>query len=345
VIAYDVVIPSIGRPQLLSTLRALAFQPDPLPGHVFVVDDRRRRSTPVCDAAQVPSLLRERLIVLPGDAAGPASARNVGWRASPAEWVVFLDDDVIPRPGWTQWLQHDLANAAADVGAVQGRIVVPLPEGRRPTDWERNVAGLQQAVWATADMAYRRRVLEQVGGFDERFPRAYREDADLGLRTVAAGWRVVAGDRVIDHPVRPAGSWISVRLQKGNADDVLMRRLHGPGWRERAHVPPGRRPWHLATVAAGALGAAGVVARRRSLALVGGLAWAALTAHFAVRRVAPGPRTTDEIATLAVTSVAIPPVAVWHFTRALAQHRDVRPWPWPPAAGRQGELAVEERAS
>ncbi|MDQ1701831.1 MAG: hypothetical protein QOF57_1083, partial [Frankiaceae bacterium] len=89
-IAYDVVIPSIGRPQLLSTLRALAFQPDPLPGHVFVVDDRRRRSTPVCDAAQVPSLLRERLIVLPGDAAGPASARNVGWRASPAEWVVFL---------------------------------------------------------------------------------------------------------------------------------------------------------------------------------------------------------------------------------------------------------------
>ena len=45
-------------------------------------------------------------------------------------------------------------------------------------------------------MAYRRDVLAAVGGFDERFPRAYREDADLGLRVVGAGWRIVRGARV-----------------------------------------------------------------------------------------------------------------------------------------------------
>ena len=61
------------------------------------------------------------------------------------------------------------------ISGIQGRIVVPV--GERPTDWERNVAGLQDAQWATADMAYRREALAQVGGFDERFPRAYREDA------------------------------------------------------------------------------------------------------------------------------------------------------------------------
>lgn len=323
----DVVIPSIGRPQLAATLEALGTQPEPMPGRVYLVDDRRDSSEPLLDDGQVPGRLLERITVLPGRGAGPASARNVGWRASNAEWVVFLDDDVIPRPGWTQRLRDDLDNAAPEVGAVHGRINVPLPRQRRPTDWERNVAGLQDAVWATADMAYRRAALEQVSGFDERFPSAYREDADLGLRVSEAGWRITRGERVIDHPVRPADRWISLRLQRGNADDVLMRRLHGRDWRKRAKVPAGRRPWHLATVAAALVGGAGLLCGHRRLTLAGTAAWIALTAQFALRRIAPGPRTADEVAALAATSVAIPPVAVWHLTRGLTRHRDVRPWP------------------
>src|SRR5215211_1299067 len=179
-------------------------------------------------------------------AAGPAAARNAGWRRASAEWVAFLDDDVVPSPSWLADLAADLEGLGADVAASQGRIVVPMPEGRRPTDWERNVRGLETARWATAEMAYRRAVLVEVGGFDERFPRAYREDADLGLRVVGAGHRIVDGWRVVTHPVRPAGRLVSVRLQAGNADDVLMLGLHGAGWRARAGVPRGRRPRHLA---------------------------------------------------------------------------------------------------
>ena len=140
------------------------------------------------------------------------------------------------------------------MAASQGRVRVPMPAGRRPTDWERNVRGLETARWATADMAYRRSVLQEVGGFDERFPRAYREDADLGLRVTGAGYRIVRGRRAVTHPVRPAGRLVSVRLQAGNADDVLMRGLHGRGWRERAGVPRGRRARHLACHGAGLVG-------------------------------------------------------------------------------------------
>ena len=68
------------------------------------------------------------------------------------------------------------------MAATQGRFEVPLPGDRRPTDWERSTGGPGAARWATADMAYRREALAAVGGFDERFPRAYREDADLALR-------------------------------------------------------------------------------------------------------------------------------------------------------------------
>ena len=45
----------------------------------------------------------------------------------------------------------------------------------------------QRASWITADMTYRRSALAEVGGFDERFPRAFREDADLALRLQAGG--------------------------------------------------------------------------------------------------------------------------------------------------------------
>src|SRR5919199_608834 len=106
--------------------------------------------------------------------------------------------------GWRAALERDLSELPWDVAASHGRVRVPLPQGRRPTDWERNVAGLERARWATADIAYRRDALAEVGGFDERSPRAYREDADLGLRGTAAGWRIAAGARAVLHPVPPA---------------------------------------------------------------------------------------------------------------------------------------------
>jgi histidinol-phosphate phosphatase family protein len=255
--------------------------------------------------------------VVRGPARGPAAARNAGWRTAVAPWVAFLDDDVVPPPGWRAALAADLERAGACTGAVQGRIRVPLPRGRAPTDWERNVAGLERARWATADMAYRREVLSAVGGFDERFPRAYREDADLGLRTIAAGWEISLGERVVQHPVPPAPARVSLAKQAGNADDVLMRALHGRGWRERAGVPAGRRPRHLATaaagVAAGVLGAAG----RRRAAVAAAAAWLAGTAELAWARIAPGPRTPREVVTMIWTSAVMPFAATGWWLRGL----------------------------
>src|SRR5205085_7522696 len=145
----------------------------------------------------------------------------------------------------------------------------PEPAGRRRTDRERSVAGLETARWATADMAYRRSVLEAVGGFDPFFPRAYREDADLALRVRALGWRLVRGRREVVHPVRVAPWWESVRLQRGNRDDVRMWAIHGAGWRRRAGAPAGAFPT-LAVATVAALGAAVSIAagRRRAAPLL-----------------------------------------------------------------------------
>jgi histidinol-phosphate phosphatase family protein len=170
-------------------------------------------------------------------------------------------------------------------------------------------------------MAYRRAALVRVGGFDERFPRAYREDADLALRTLAAGWRIVTGARTACHPVPPADRWVSVRRQRGNADDVLMDALHGRGWRERAGAPRGRRPRHLATTAAGLTAVGAMACGRGRLAVAATAIWLAGTAELAWARIAPGPRTPAEVATMLATSAAIPPAAALAWARGWLQRR------------------------
>lgn len=307
---YSVVAPTIGRPSLHVLLRSLACASGPLPQRVVVVDDRAHAEP--LELPDLPRELLERLVVLRSGGRGPAAARNCGWRATSSRWVAFVDDDVELTSSWRAELHEDLAHASERVGGVQGRIDVPLPAERPPTDWERNVAGLMESVWITADMAYRRTALDAIGGFDERFVRAYREDADLAIRIRAAGYELQRGNRRALHPVRVADPWVSVRLQRGNTDDVLMRALHGANWRALAGSPRGRFPLHAATVAAAGVALVAVLERQGEVAFAASLAWLALTADFAWRRIQPGPRTSAEIASMAATSVLIPFAAVYH---------------------------------
>lgn len=363
-VSWSVVVPTIGRPQLSALLASLAEAVRaardaglPGPAEAVVVDDRpfpggpddlAGTRNPPLDLGADAAALHVRVVRTGGR--GPAAARNAGWRNVAEEWVAFLDDDVVVPQGWAVALVRDLAAAGFDVGGVQGLITVPLPAHRRPTDAERGTAGLERAAWATADMAYRRAALARVHGFDERFPRAYREDADLALRVRAGGSRLVVGDRQVTHPVRPSDDLASLRAQAGNRDDALMRALHGPRWRELAEAPRGRLPWHVATVAAGVTAAlapvaaavlssrpfarAAVVAGLARGGVVAGLAWAGLTAGFLARRLVPGLRPGDdlfavELRRMLITSVLIPPAAVAHRLAGTLAHRGAESWPLP----------------
>ncbi|MDA8369765.1 MAG: HAD-IIIA family hydrolase [Nocardiopsaceae bacterium] len=322
---YAVVVPTVGRPfleQAIDPLLKAAGEDEPQ--EIVVVDDRPGQ------APALPVEGRPGVRVLRSGGRGPAVARDIGRRAVRAEWVVFLDDDVVPSPEWPGRLIADLADLPSWIGGSQGTIHVPPPQGRRPTDAEHATLALSDAAWITADMAYRRSVLEEVGGFDHRFPRAYREDTDLALRVLNAGYGLVRGDRAGLHPLRDPGHWHSLRAQAGNADDVLMRRLHGRAWRERVNEPPGRLRRHAVTTAA--LGAAlltgGVAAARRSggrAAAALAVLWLGLTAEFAWRRIARGPRTPEETARMITTSALIPPLACYHRLAGQWRHRHARP--------------------
>ena len=328
---WSVVVPTVGRPSLDVLLRSLVGQDwsgaGSEPVSIDICDDRPLTSTVPLTPPELPWPSR----VVRTGGRGPAAARNAGWRATHETWVAFLDDDVVLPSGWAGAFVDDLCAADGSVAGTQARLHVPLPDGRRPTDWERNTAGLEHARWATADMAFRRVALEQVHGFDERFPRAFREDADLALRVRTAGWRLVRGSRSTHHPVRPADDRVSVRVQAGARDDALMRALHGRRWRELAETGRGRFAWHVVTVAAAAGGALLAVSGRRRPAAAALAAWSVLTADFAVRRIVPGPRPGEpgaaaEWRRMAWTSVVIPFAAVVHRLRGTLAHRRAAPW-------------------
>ncbi|MDQ4036812.1 MAG: HAD-IIIA family hydrolase [Actinomycetota bacterium] len=317
-----VVIPTIGRPSLIALLGALGATSGPRPAQLIVVDDSASDSR----SAGLQAGLPKGTTLLRSGGRGPAAARNLGWRAARTPWVSFLDDDVLPDPDWLARLATDISAAADDVVGIQGRLRVPLPKHRRPTDWERSTAGLATATWITADMTYRRSALSAAGGFDERFPRAYREDSDLALRVVTGGGQIVPGQRASTHPVRPAGPWASLRQQAGNADDVLMRRLHGRRWRQRVSAPPGRISRHTAITATGLGAMLAVAVGRRRLSAACALGAGAGVLEFALARIAPGPRNRQEVTRMVLTSLIIPPAAVWHRVVGLWRHRTAAPW-------------------
>lgn len=311
--SYTVVIPTIGRSRLADLLDTVLHATGPAPDEVIVVDDRPQPDSelPVPNGTVPVRVLRSY-------GRGPAAARNTGWTAAASDWIAFLDDDVRPGPDWRAALVADLSRCGSDVAASTARIVVPPPEGRRPTDDERNTLGLADARWITADVAYRRSVLAEVGGFDETFPRAYREDSDLALRVIDAGYRITSGSRRTEHPVRDAADdhWTaSVRRQRGNADDAVMLARHGADWRRRSFAGRGRFGRYAVTTGVAAAAVGLLLSGRPRAATVPVAVWTALTSRFAVQRILPGPRTRAEIGRMLISSAAIPPTAVYHRLR------------------------------
>lgn len=312
--SVSIVVPTIGRPSLrvlLDSLDATVCAGRTVargPVDVVVVDDRRSEASldlpSRCAAAGV--------VVRRSHGRGPAAARNVGLASTRSEWVVFVDDDVVLDRDWWTALCDELGAVGTTVAAVHGQVRVPLPGDRHPTDWERSTARLSTARWITADVAVRRAAFEAVGGFDEAFRHAYREDSDLALRFLDAGWRLCEGRRHTAHPPRPAGWWASVGQQRGNADDARMAVKHGAQFRSRLGEHGSIDGFHrlvgTVIVAAAAAFAAGRPRAARALAV----AWCALTATFARRRLVGGPLTRREVLAMIVTSIVIPPSALWH---------------------------------
>jgi len=316
----SVVIPTYRRPGLLTRcLEALLAQT--LPGDAFeilVVDDGDTEDT---HAAVADIAARARLnggpavrYLTPRGTRGPAGARNRGWRAAEGRVIAFTDDDTIPDPDWLR--QGEQVLAQPGVQAAWGRVHVPLPDAM--TDNARNTAGLENAVFVTANAFARRAALKDVGGFDERYRRAWREDTDLYFALIARFGNnavVAAPEALVLHPVRDAGFLVSIGQQANMAFDALLFKKY-PTLYDR-HVGMRRPPLSYAVIVLATVVAL-VTAPVAPAVAMGALALALLLVlAFAARRLRGLDKSPRHVADMAISSFAIPFVSLyWRFVGA-----------------------------
>ncbi|MHB8682294.1 MAG: glycosyltransferase family 2 protein [Acidimicrobiales bacterium] len=173
---------------------------------VIVVDSASRHA----DVAALAARFGMRSIRC--DEPGTCRARNAGWRAASTEIVAFTDDDCRADPTWIETVSTTFGRHP-DVSFVTGTIADDDGDRRRaeirlslhvPRDPATFAASDDFAVVGHgANMAWRRAVLEELGGFDEELGPGSRfraaEDQDAFWRALTAGktGRFEPGARVV----------------------------------------------------------------------------------------------------------------------------------------------------
>jgi len=130
---------------------------------------------------------------------GLGYARDIGWRASSAEYIVMLDSDVIVNRNFlrraVELLQQD-----EKLGAISAKLKpISLDKGWLGKFQEKNLAiylhhldppyPAEAVALHTACTVFKRKVLEKVGGFDAYFNLA-KEDSDVSYRIRKAGYKL-----------------------------------------------------------------------------------------------------------------------------------------------------------
>lgn len=224
----SIVIPTRNRPQYLAVaLNTVAPQAQAAGAEIIVVNDGQDLET------EAVAKRFDARVVFPAPPGGVNAARNAGIDASRSELVVLIDDDVAVPEGW---LQSFLAGAASapDVDVFGGPIR-PYLEGGGPRSCGREALPITALdlgpidrdvamVWG-ANMALRRRAVEQAGRFDAALSGPGDEE-DWERRYTSRGGvvRYLAGAG-LDH--------------RRTAADATVRRL------SRAAYSQGRASRHL----------------------------------------------------------------------------------------------------
>jgi glycosyltransferase involved in cell wall biosynthesis len=141
------------------------------------------------------------------------AGRNFGISRARGEAIAFIDGDAIANPFWTEELRRGLETADVVAGRTIHIGYLPFEDLERV---ELIVRGVD-VTYPSSNLAYRKPVLQEIGGFDEWFVTA--EDIDLNLRAVRAGHSIVYR----------AGAIVYHRTRKSYFDFVRQAFWNGAG--------------------------------------------------------------------------------------------------------------------
>jgi cellulose synthase/poly-beta-1,6-N-acetylglucosamine synthase-like glycosyltransferase len=160
----------------LDSILATDYPPDRR--EILVVDNDSRDRT--------PELIRSRPVrYLHEPNRGVSNARNRGIAEGSGDVLAFVDADCLVEPQWLDELVRpfedpQVGSVAGDLQHAPARTVAERQAVRQLGDWQRFSFTSDPPYPITANAAYRREVLDEIGPFDPRMTRA--QDVELGLR-------------------------------------------------------------------------------------------------------------------------------------------------------------------
>ena len=182
----SVVIPTIGRPMVLRAVRSLLAARRSSELEIIVAGDFVDQVV----AEQFGGLMKNnpQIIHLPvsfpkGDS---SEKKNAGWRAARSDIIAFIDDDVVVDDDWPEAVLEPFTQNSTGLMSGPGLVPKDIPFVARLAGWtlasraagyvqERYLTGSSEprpVKWSRligCNMAYRRKVLEEIGGFDPEF--------------------------------------------------------------------------------------------------------------------------------------------------------------------------------
>ncbi len=172
--------------QCLASIRAA----DPAPDEVIIAIDSSAENPTELDEFEGMHVVRlsSRL--------GPAAARNAGARAASSDLLFFVDADVTIQKSTIAQIRQLFAfdsDLAAAIGSYDDRPAAPnfLSQFKNLVHhFTHQTSSPDGFTFWGACGVIRRRVFEQVGGFDTAYRRPSIEDIELGYRLKAKGFRI-----------------------------------------------------------------------------------------------------------------------------------------------------------
>jgi len=194
----SVVIATYNRKNLLKNcLRALFDQSLPSKKYeIIVVDDGSTDGTK--DFIKTYQKSHPSLRYLRQPHLGTTKARNLGLKKAKGEIIAFTDDDCIPKKNWFEEILRAFKKSQKLLG-VEGKTIT---DGQA-TPLTSQIVNLKGGAYQSCNIAYKKKVLEKIGGFDEKFTLPHCDDVDLALRVLKFGSIYFSPKAVVVHPPRP----------------------------------------------------------------------------------------------------------------------------------------------
>jgi GT2 family glycosyltransferase len=153
---------------------------------------------------------------------GLSASRNKCLKYATGDYVFFTDGDCLVSKNWIEEGLKYLKNS--DCVGIEGKTYY-VSKGYKPTRSDDVVENMNGGQYPTCNMVYVKTVLDDIGGFDEKY--TYMEDRDLALRVRRLGKIGFNPNMIVYHQKKTLTSREFVRKAEIIRNRVLIyKKLH-----------------------------------------------------------------------------------------------------------------------